>query len=61
MKACFTRSGIALIRHEDAPLGGEFGEQARIAGIDPAHDRRLVVPQAIDVRQIGAEALDTRM
>jgi hypothetical protein len=27
----------------------------RIAGIDPAHDRRLVVPQSVYVRQVGAE------
>ena len=44
-------------RHEDAPFGGQFRQQAGIAGIDPAHDRRLVVAQPVDVGQVGAEML----
>ena len=45
------------IRHEDAPLGGKLRHQPRVAGIDPAHHARLIIPQAIDVRQIGTEPL----
>ena len=49
--------GNRRIRHEDASLGGQLGHQPRVAGVDPAHHRRLVVAQPIDVRQVGAEAL----
>ena len=49
--------GDRRVRHEDAPLGGQLGQQARVAGIDAAHHRRLVVAQAVDVRQVGAEVL----
>ena len=56
-KACFTTSGNRRIRHEDAPLGGKFRHQPGVAGVDPAHHRRLIIAQPIDVRQIGAETL----
>ena len=45
-------------RHENPPFGRQFRQQAQITGINPAHDRRLVVSQPIDVRQVGAEMLE---
>ncbi len=44
-------------RHEDAPLGGELGQQPLVPGIDPAHHLRLVLPQPVQRRQLGRVAL----
>ena len=49
--------GDRVDRHEDASFGGQFRQQAAVAGVDPAHDRRLVVPQPFHIRQAGAEML----
>ncbi len=47
-------------RHEDAPLLRQLGDQAVIAGIDPAHHRRLVLAQPVHRRQFGRELLVMR-
>ena len=52
--ACFTTSGIAGIRHEDAPLRRKLGDQPAIPGEHARHHRRLVIPQPVHVRQVGA-------
>ena len=44
-------------RHKEAPFDGEFRQQPAVIGEHPAHDRRLVVAQAVHVRQVGAEML----
>ena len=46
------------VRHEDAPLLGQFGDQPVIAGVDPAHHRRLVLAQPVHRRQFGGELLE---
>ena len=45
------------IRHKDAALGGKLSHQPSVAGVNPAHHRRLVIAQPIDVRQVGGETL----
>ncbi len=45
-------------RHEDAPLLCQLGDQARVAGVDAAHHRRLVLPQAVHGRQLGGQLLE---
>ncbi len=43
--------------HEDAPFGGQFGDQFGVTGINPAHHLGLVVTQAVEVGQVGRETL----
>ena len=39
--------------HEDPPLGGEFGHEAAVGGVDARHLRRLVVGQPAVIGQVG--------
>ena len=50
-----TSGGIARHRHEDALLGGVFGQQPSVAGMDARDDRRLVVGELLVVRQVAPE------
>jgi hypothetical protein len=41
--------------HEDAPLMGIFAQHRAVAGIDAGGDRRLVILQRVDRRQIARQ------
>ena len=49
--------GDRVDRHEYAPLGRQIGQQLAIAREHPAHDRRLIAAQSVDVRQAVREML----
>ena len=47
-----------LDRHKNTTLGGEFGQQSSISGMNADHDSRLIMPELLLVRQLAVELCD---
>ena len=47
-----------LYWYEDTTLGGEFGQQSAIPGVNAGHNRRLIMSELLVVRQLSVELRD---